>query len=112
LPGEAHRQRDGDRDEVEHVVPGREACLQDEQSVDHRREPLGPNQAATHRCCTGKLVRSNDNSIVASVRPLRTAPAEFLYREQVRTWTARHDLTVVSTVDHPAPGYRGRVGLW
>jgi NAD(P)H-flavin reductase len=39
------------------------------------------------------------------------APAEFLYREQVRAWTARQDLTVVSTVDHLAPGYLGLVGL-
>jgi NAD(P)H-flavin reductase len=39
------------------------------------------------------------------------AAAEFPYREQIRTWAARPDLTVVSTVDHPTPGYRGRVGL-
>jgi len=38
-------------------------------------------------------------------------PAEILYREQVRAWTARQDLTVMSTVDHPTPGYRGPVGL-
>lgn len=38
-------------------------------------------------------------------------PAEILYREQVRAWTARRDLTVMSTVDHPTPGYRGSVGL-
>ena len=38
-------------------------------------------------------------------------PAEILYREQVRAWTAREDLTVMSTVDHPMPGYRGPVGL-
>jgi NAD(P)H-flavin reductase len=39
------------------------------------------------------------------------APAEFPYREQIRAWATRPDLTVVSTVDHPTPGYRGRVGL-
>jgi NAD(P)H-flavin reductase len=38
-------------------------------------------------------------------------PAELLYRHQVRSWAARADLAVMSTVDHPTPGYRGRVGL-
>lgn len=35
-------------------------------------------------------------------------PAEFLYRKQVRTWSG---ITVVSTVDHPTPGWRGGAGL-
>jgi NAD(P)H-flavin reductase len=38
-------------------------------------------------------------------------PAEFLYRDLIQSWTARTDLTVVSTVDHPTPGWRGGVGL-
>lgn len=36
-------------------------------------------------------------------------PAEILYREQVRSWTEH--LSVISTVDHPTPGWHGRVGL-
>ncbi|MPZ79054.1 MAG: oxidoreductase [Actinophytocola sp.] len=36
-------------------------------------------------------------------------PAEILYREQVRSWT--EDLSVMSTVDHPTPGWHGRAGL-
>jgi NAD(P)H-flavin reductase len=36
-------------------------------------------------------------------------PAEILYREQVRSWAK--DLSVISTVDHPTPGWHGRVGL-
>jgi NAD(P)H-flavin reductase len=35
-------------------------------------------------------------------------PKEFLYRDEIPTWT---DLGIVSTVDHPTPGWRGRVGL-
>lgn len=35
-------------------------------------------------------------------------PAEFLYRDMVRRWTG---VTVVSTVDHPTPGWHGEVGL-
>jgi NAD(P)H-flavin reductase len=38
-------------------------------------------------------------------------PAEFLYRDEVRSWTLRPDLTVLSTVDHPVPGWCGPVGL-
>ena len=38
-------------------------------------------------------------------------PAEFLYREQIRAWARCADLTVVSTVDHPTPGWRGGAGL-
>ncbi|MFI7680115.1 FAD/NAD(P)-binding protein [Actinophytocola sp. NPDC049390] len=38
-------------------------------------------------------------------------PAEFLYRDEVRSWERRPDLTVLSTVDHPVPGWHGPVGL-
>ncbi|TDV44132.1 FAD/NAD(P)-binding protein [Actinophytocola oryzae] len=38
-------------------------------------------------------------------------PAEFLYRDQIRAWAERADLTVLSTVDHSTPGWHGRVGL-
>jgi NAD(P)H-flavin reductase len=34
--------------------------------------------------------------------------AEFLYTDEVRTWTG---LTLTATVDHPTPGWHGRVGL-
>jgi NAD(P)H-flavin reductase len=36
-------------------------------------------------------------------------PAEFLYPDQIRLWS--NEITVTSTVDHPIPGWRGRVGL-
>jgi NAD(P)H-flavin reductase len=36
------------------------------------------------------------------------SPAEFLYSGEIHTWS---DLTLLSTVDRPAPGWRGRVGL-
>jgi NAD(P)H-flavin reductase len=36
-------------------------------------------------------------------------PAELLYRDQIRHWAEKVNL--LSTVDHPTPGWHGRVGL-
>ena len=38
-------------------------------------------------------------------------PAEFLYPDEIRAWARRADVTVLSTVDHPTPGWHGPVGL-
>lgn len=38
-------------------------------------------------------------------------PAEFLYAGEIRSWAERDDLVVISTVDHSAPDWAGRVGL-
>ncbi len=58
----------------------------------------------------GALAHRSRYGRITLVLGART-PAEFLYRELIRSWTKSPDLTVVSTVDHPTPGWRGRVGL-
>lgn len=58
----------------------------------------------------GALARRARYGRITLVLGART-PAEFLYRELIRYWADRTDLTVLSTVDTLSPGWRGRVGL-
>jgi NAD(P)H-flavin reductase len=55
----------------------------------------------------GALADRASHGRITLVLGART-PAEFPYRDEIPTWT---DLDVVSTVDHPTPGWHGRVGL-
>lgn len=55
----------------------------------------------------GALADRDRYGRITLVQGART-PAEFLYRRRVR---ALSGITVVSTVDHPVPGWRGGVGL-
>jgi NAD(P)H-flavin reductase len=57
--------------------------------------------ALAHRARYGRI------TLVLGAR----TPAEFLYRELIHAWTESTDLAVVSTVDHPTSGWRGRIGL-
>ena len=55
----------------------------------------------------GALADRSSYGRITLVLGART-PAEFLYREEMHSWQG---LTVLSTVDHPTPGWHGPVGL-